>query len=69
LDGHSTFMYHLIKGLQNHQDEYLDSQQLYEYVKRGVAGQRPVYRVLPEAGHQDGGSTVLFRTKYTLSGR
>ncbi|MCF7939958.1 MAG: caspase family protein [Spirochaetales bacterium] len=62
MNGHSTFIYHLIQGLRNHPDEYLDSLQLYEYVKRGVSGERPVYRVLPEAGHQDDGSTVFFRT-------
>jgi uncharacterized caspase-like protein len=61
LDGHSPFAWHLLYGLRNHQDDCVDTDDLFQYVKRGVKGQRPLHRVLPEAGHQDGGLVLLYR--------
>lgn len=65
-DGHSPFAWHLLDGLKNHSEECIDADELYEYVKRGVKGQRPLHRVLPEAGHQDGGLVVLYRGGISL---
>jgi len=59
IQGHSPFMYHLLWGLRNHNEAYIDTDQMYEYVKRGVKGQRPLHRIVP--GHQDGGLVVLYR--------
>jgi formylglycine-generating enzyme len=64
--GSSPFMYHLLAGLRNHEKAYIDTDQMYEYVKSGVTGQRPLHRVVHEAGHQDGGLMVLYRQKVSV---
>jgi hypothetical protein len=57
--GQSPFMYHLLRGLRNHAEAHIDTDQMFEYVKQGVTGQYPQHMVVP--GHQNGGLVVLFR--------
>ncbi|MCF7945062.1 MAG: SUMF1/EgtB/PvdO family nonheme iron enzyme [Spirochaetia bacterium] len=61
MGGHSPFSYHLLDGLWNHDKLWIDARGLYEYVKRGVEGQTPLYGTL--RGHQEGGACMLYRQR------
>jgi formylglycine-generating enzyme len=59
MGGHSPFAYHLLDGLWSNDEPWIDARGLYEYVKRGVTGQTPLYGTL--RGHQEGGACILYR--------
>jgi len=61
MGGHSPFAYHLLDGLWSNDEPWIDARGLYEYVKRGVTGQTPLYGTL--RGHQEGGACLLYRQR------
>jgi uncharacterized caspase-like protein len=67
--GLSPFMYHLVQGLHTHSETWIDSFGMFEYVRLGMKYTEASYVALPSAGHQSGGSTVLFRTGIEASPR
>jgi len=50
MDGHSPFAWHLLNGLKKHGEAWIDTDELYEYVKRGVVGQQPGQELKPQIG-------------------
>ena len=56
----SPFALQLRLALEGNRRPYLDPLMLYDEIRLGVAGTTPLFGSLKEAGHQEGGSFLLF---------
>ena len=69
IDGLSIFAYFLVKALQENQEPYLTSRQLFARLVRNVANnshQTPEHGVIPDSGDEDSGDfTFILRSGLT----